>query len=215
MVRYWRLHLFQRAVKRLQPVVRGNRMAEFERIFHLGSGTRIIDLGGTPNIWNLVKTPLNITLLNLPGTRRPNHVQNHHRFTFVEGDATEVRYPDKSFEIVFSNSVIEHVGDESMQRKFAREARRLAPSYYIQTPSRLFPLEAHTGIPFWWALPPTIRAKFHRRWQKTLPDWNEMVLATTVIRRRQLQSYFPDGKLKVEYLYLIPKSYYVFRLRRR
>ena len=112
---------------------------------------------------------------------------------------------------MFSNSVIEHVGSPAKQRKFADEARRLAPSYYVQTPAVYFPLEAHTGMPLWWAMPRVLRARMHRRWEKTLPDWNKMILGTTVIARRQLQSYFPDGTVHTERVLGIPKSYYVYR----
>jgi len=187
-------------------------MAEFEEIFAPVPGSRVIDLGGTTEIWNLVKTSLDITIVNLPGTVYQGRRNNHHHFTFVEGDATQLHnYVDNSFDIVFSNSVIEHVGGESNELKFAAEVRRLASSYYVQTPSVYFPLEAHTGIPFWWAIPHIIRARMHKRWEKTLPDWNEMVLGTTVIARRRLQAYFPDGTIRTERVLGIPKSYYVYR----
>jgi len=211
-LKYLRLKLFHKIVSRVQPVVRGSRMAEFEKIFTPTVGSRVIDLGGTTAIWNLVKTPLDITIVNLPGTNPRKSVSSHHHFTFIEGDATQLHdYPDNSFDIVFSNSVIEHVGGAPKEREFANEARRLAPSYYVQTPSVYFPLEAHTGMPFWWAMPRFLRARMHRRWEKTLPDWHETGLGTTVITRRQLQSYFPDGAVHTERFVGIPKSYYVYR----
>jgi hypothetical protein len=188
-------------------------MARFEGIFAPRPGTRVIDLGGTSDIWNLVKTPLDLTILNLPGTIHNENAKSHHRFTFLEGDATRVDdYSDNSFEIAFSNSVIEHVGEEANEWKFAGEVRRLAPSYYVQTPSVYFPLEAHSGIPFWWALPRFVRARLQERWAKTLPDWGEMVAHTTVISRRQLQRYFFDGTIRTERLLGISKSYYVYRV---
>jgi hypothetical protein len=212
-LKYLRLKLFRKAVTFAQPAIRGRRMAQFGEIFALGPGTRIIDLGGTSEIWNLVKTPLDITIVNLPGTNDKKSVKSHHRFTFVEGDATRLHYyADNSFDIVFSNSVIEHVGGEANERKFAGEVRRLAPSYLVQTPSIYFPIEAHTGIPFWWTIPRFVRARMHKRWQRTLPEWNEMVVGTTVISRRQLEGYFPDGTMQTERVLGIPKSYYVYRV---
>jgi hypothetical protein len=211
-LKYLRLILFRRGVALLQPVARGRRMARFEQLLAPSPGTRVIDLGGTSKIWNLVRTPLDITILNLPGTEHQQDATNHHRITFVEGDATEVEdYADNSFDIAFSNSVIEHVGDEAKQRKFTNEVRRLAPSYFVQTPSIYFPIEPHSGIPFWWAIPRFIRARMHRRWEKTLPAWNNMLANTTVILRRRLQDYFFDGTIRTERLLGIPKSYYVYR----
>ncbi|HLW71210.1 MAG TPA: class I SAM-dependent methyltransferase [Candidatus Binataceae bacterium] len=212
-LKYLRLKVFHEILTRVQPALRGSRMAEFEKIFAPERGTRVIDLGGTTTIWNLIKTPLDVTIVNLTCTDPAKNTDSHHHFTFVEGDATQLHdYSDNSFDIVFSNSVIEHVGGEPNERKFAGEARRLAPSYYVQTPSVYFPLEAHTGIPFWWAMPRALRARMHRGWEKTLPDWNEMIRGTTVITRRKLQGYFPDGTVKTERILGIPKSYYVYRL---
>jgi len=51
-----------------------------------------------------------------------------------------------SFDAVYSNSTIEHVGDESRQALFAAAVRRLAPAYWVQTPSSHFPIEIHTGV---------------------------------------------------------------------
>jgi Methyltransferase domain len=211
-LRYLRLNLFYRLLKFVQPVTRGGRMRIFEKIFAPSPGTRVIDLGGTSEIWNFIKTPLDITIVNLPGVDRKEDVKTHHKLTFVEGDATQLsNYSDNSFDIVFSNSVIEHLGVEANRWKFANEARRLAPSYYVQTPSIYFPIEAHTGILFWWAIPKFIRAEMQKRWEIVLPAWNEMISGTTVIARRQLQRYFFDGTMGTERLLGIPKSYYVYR----
>jgi Methyltransferase domain len=213
-LKYLRLKLFHKVITLAQPAARGRRMARFEEIFALPPGTRIIDLGGTSEIWNLVRTPLDITIVNLPGAdARKKSLKSHHRFTFVEGDATRLHeYADNSFDIVFSNSVIEHVGGEENERKFASETRRLAPSYFVQTPSVYFPIEVHTGMPFWWIIPRFIRARVHKRWEKTLPAWNEMIAGTTVLSRHQLQSYFQDGTMGTERVLGIPKSYYVYRV---
>jgi hypothetical protein len=111
--------------------------------------------------------------------------------------------------------VIEHVGGEERQAAFAREVRRLAPSYYVQTPSIWFPLEAHSGVPFWWALPNWVRRRLIERWRARIPAWAEMIEGTTVITRRKLQSYFPDGQIVTERFAGIPKSYAALRASRR
>ena len=212
-LKYLRLKLFYSVLTLVQPGMRRKRMAKFEEILAPTSGSRVIDLGGTSEIWNLVKTPLDITIVNLPGVNCERDAKSHHRLTFLEGDGTRVNdYSDNSFDIVFSNSVIEHVGGEANERKFAREARRLAPSYFVQTPSSYFPIEAHTGIPLWWAIPRPIRRRIQKRWEKTLPEWNKMVAGTTVIARRRLQDYFWDGTVRTERMLGIPKSYYVYRV---
>jgi Methyltransferase domain len=181
-------------------------------IFGLQSWSKVIDLGGVSEIWNSVEVPLDVTIVNLPGIYKGEDIKSHHRFTYVEGDATSLAdFADMSFNFVFSNSVIEHVGDVSKQKMFAREVQRLAPSYYVQTPSIWFPLEAHTGLLFWWFLPRWIKGRLHQRWARILPAWNEMILGTVVIGKRALRSYFPGGSIKTERVLGVPKSYCIYR----
>lgn len=79
----------------------------------------------------------------------------------VSGDATDLReYEDKSFNLVFSNSVIEHVGDFTAQRKMAKEMMRVGKHCYLQTPNRYFPLEPHFLFPCFQFLPIRLRAFF-------------------------------------------------------
>ena len=183
-------------------------------LLNFKGGERVIDLGGTCAIWEFVETPLDITIVNLPGVDNQDSGNSRHRFHFVTGDATALDYPDNHFDAVFSNSVIEHVGGDEKERAFAREVRRLAPAYCVQTPSIWFPLEPHTGIPFWWALPRRVRMRIIERWKSRLPAWSEMVEGTTVITRAQLRSYFPDGRILTERVAGIPKSYTVYRSKR-
>lgn len=114
---------------------------------------RIIDLGGTPDYWSLFDRRLleackvRITLVN----PRPLSVDNA-MFRVVQGDAcAQPRFADQEFDLVHSNSVIEHVGDWARMEDFATEVRRLAPRYYVQTPYFWFPVEPHySSLFFHW-----------------------------------------------------------------
>lgn len=202
---YW---FYDRAI----PVMRSRRMAFFARTMGIRPGLRVLDLGGTSYNWQWLPVPLDITILNLPGIMVDYAVAGPHRFHFVEGDATDMpHYADESFDIIFSNSVIEHVGGPERQAAFAREARRLGRAYYVQTPSKYFPLEAHTGLPFWWYYPESLKQRFYRKWEQSLPAWGEMVRGTTVLSAPTLRRFFPDGRLYVERVAGLPKSYTMFR----
>ena len=173
--------------------------------------TAILDLGGTPRIWAQVERPLDITILNLPA-RHPAEVQSHHRICLVEGDACRIEaLPRDRYDLVFSNSVIEHVGPRDRQEAFAREVRRLAPSYWVQTPSKWFPIEAHCGMPFWWFYPERLRRKLLDDWRAKLPDWTKMVEETRVLEKAELQALFPDAEIRVERFLGLPKSYIAMR----
>jgi hypothetical protein len=68
-------------------------------------------------------------------------------------------FPDKHFDIVFSNAVVEHAGTRAQQRYFVAEAVRVARRFFITTPNRWFPVEMHTALPVLHYLPPRV----HRR----------------------------------------------------
>lgn len=69
------------------------------------------------------------------------------KVTAVIGDGLKLPFPDRNFDIVFSNAVIEHVGCRDSQLTFMRELKRIAGRGYITTPNRHFPVEVHTRIP--------------------------------------------------------------------
>jgi len=112
---------------------------------------------------------------------------------------------------VFSNSVIEHVGPEDKQEQFAREVVRLGKSYWVQTPSPWFPIEAHSGLPFYWFYPEQLRAWLLRKSQKKLPAWwTEYIATTRVLSRRRVTQLFPNARIRVEFLFGLPKSYVAY-----
>ena len=108
---------------------------------------RILDLGGRDTYWQaisadfLAKHDVQITILNLPCELVG---EDSSIFLHKAGDACDLeQYPDHSFDIVHSNSVIEHVGNWDRIKAFAREVRRLAPHVFVQTPYFWFPIEPH------------------------------------------------------------------------
>jgi hypothetical protein len=206
-LRYLRIRLFYGALERVSAWARRRRMAQMAWRVRLEPGKKVLDLGGLADTWRNAPGPLEVTVLNLPGADVAGG-NAAHRFTFVEGDACNVGgAADKSYDIVFSNSVIEHVGDEAHQEAFAREVRRLGCSYWVQTPAIWFPVEAHTGMPFWWFYPEALRRRLLRSWQRKLPEWTEMVRGTRVLTRERVQQLFPEAEIYVERVCGIPKSY--------
>ncbi|MGP0065789.1 MAG: class I SAM-dependent methyltransferase [Isosphaeraceae bacterium] len=177
----------------------------------LPSKARIIDLGGSEFVWKLVDHDYHVTLVNLPGFNPAP--SDPDRFTTVSADACHLRdlFDDMSYDAVYSNSTIEHVGDESRQSLFAEEVRRLAPAYWVQTPSTRFPLEIHTGVPFYWSLPEKMRQRMLQRWHRRMPAWTEMIMETRVLSRKRMESLFPDAEVYIERKLGLEKSYSFYR----
>lgn len=214
-LRYLRFRTFERFLGLFQGWARRRRMRTMLARLGVDSGTTVLDLGGQPGTWDHDFVPrLDITILNLPGVaQHPRSSTQPHRWSYVEGDACSLeRFADRSFDFVFSNSVIEHVGNPARRAQFAREVQRLGTRYWVQTPSIWFPLEAHTGMPFWWFYPTALRELILRRWHKKLPAWTDMVRGTTVVTRSELRRLFPQGTILVERFLGLPKSYIVIAI---
>jgi hypothetical protein len=112
-----------------------------------------LDIGGTQSFWermNFVNQPdVHITLLNVHA--EPVKYAN---FSSMKGDACNLGcFRDKEFDIVFSNSVIEHLFNYENQKKMAAEVKRVGKYYYIQTPNYYFPIEPHWLFPLFQFLP--------------------------------------------------------------
>lgn len=191
---------------------REKRIIEFKKKFIEGnSSISLLDLGGNPSFWHFIDRPLHITCVNLPSVRLGSRPPQHD-FTIIEGDACSLpQFADGSFDIVFSNSVIEHVGDRKRIAQFASEARRLGRAYWIQTPSKWFPFEAHCGMPFWWFYPEGLRKWFMARWRRRLPNWTKMMEEVTVLERAELEALFPDAEIVAERFLFLTKSYIVVK----
>lgn len=131
---------------------RARRLKTFEKLFFKSFNTekpiRILDVGGTDYFWKSSQVPnipgVSITLLNLHLAKSA-----HPHIDSVVGDATAMsEFGDGQFDLVFSNSVIEHVYTYENQVKMAQEIQRVGKRYFIQTPNKYFPIEAHYAIPF-------------------------------------------------------------------
>lgn len=129
-------------------------MRAFEKAFHISDTTKIIDLGGLPFNWSFLRSRPRVILANIEG--EPGA---HGQFETIVYDGTFVPFSDDTFDISYSNSVIEHVGGPEAVLRFAGEIRRLAPSYYVQTPNKWFFIEPHFMCAFFHWFPRPIKRK--------------------------------------------------------
>jgi SAM-dependent methyltransferase len=116
---------------------------------------------GTLNFFEeLYPWPGQITALGL--TEGASFMRRHPNIRYVQGDACALPFDDGAFDIVFSNAVIEHVGDRERQRTFVLEALRVARRAFITTPNRSFPIEVHTRLPLVHWLPERVAGRAYR-----------------------------------------------------
>src|SRR5271170_4260251 len=125
-------------ISKLLQRSRARRMRAFAESFEIREQTRVLDVGGTPSLRGFLPVRRLVTILNLPRA-----APGRSGFDLVFASGCALPFADRSFDIVFSNSVIEHVGDPTEQRRFADEIRRVGRGYFVQTPNRWFPVEPH------------------------------------------------------------------------
>jgi hypothetical protein len=135
------------------------------------------------------------------------------------GDGCNLDFPNNSYDIVFSNSVIEHVGSYENQKAFASEVRRAGKSLWIQTPAYECLIEPHYLAPFIHWLPKKWQKKLVRHFtirglldQPTSVEVDNMVETTRLLSFKEFKNLFPDCEILIEkMLFIIPKSYIAVR----
>lgn len=199
------MNLLKRLADNTHPGGLGTRMRKKRHAFFVGliqsfhKPIKILDVGGTELYWKAMELPetleFKVVLLNLE-----KHDVFSKGFISVVGNATDMKeMEDQSFDVVFSNSVIEHVGDLQAQRRMANEVTRIGKRYFIQTPNYWFPMEPHFLVSGFQWLPRALRVwlirHFNLGWHKRITD---LVNHTRLLTKKGFQSLFPDAKLYKE-----------------
>ncbi len=178
----------------------------------------ILDVGGTQAVWERIgfvdQPDIRITLINIE--HEPTNFPN---VESIRGDARNMnQFGDRSFDIVYSNSVIEHVGPFDDMRRMAQEIQRVSRRYFVQTPYRYFPIEPHFVFPLFQFMPYAWRIHLLQRhdlgWIERMPDRAEAereVRSVNLLSKTQMRSLFPDGNFRTEKLFGLTKSLIAFK----
>lgn len=182
----------------------GNKEAHFS----------ILDLGGTEGYWKNMdlfnKFPnATIVLVNLT-----KEEVEHPNISSVVGNACKLsEYADQSFDIVFSNSVIEHLFSYPNQKLMAKEVNRIGRNHFIQTPNYWFPMEPHWMFPFFQFLPRPIKIMLSKNFNLghypksgTIEKAIERVDEVRLLNTKEMCSLFPKSQLYREYFLGMVKS---------
>lgn len=182
-----------------------------------GKPISILDVGGRQSYWrdidSLGNLYLNITIINL--------VKEENNFNYVEfiiGDGRNMyQFYEKQFDVVFSNSVIEHLKNYVDQRRMASEIQRVGKRYFVQTPNYYFPIEPHFFFPCFQFLPTSLKimllGKINLGWHNRERNQvlaKDVVLSINLLKKEELRALFPGCKLFKESILLFPKSYVAY-----
>ena len=162
------------------------------------AGETIVDVGCGPAGTGLAALEPEAPITGVDEVNRPGYASGPRRF--VEADARALPFEDGSFDIAYSNSVIEHL-DPGDRERFAGEIRRVAGRYLVQTPNRWFPVEPHVLLPGFQFLPKSARRRLWRLGVSKDEFADIRLLDATELRRL-----FPDAVIVRERLGGLTKS---------
>jgi hypothetical protein len=191
---------------------RARRWTWFQQAFPNVGEMSVIDLGGRADSWLRAPVrPARVHVVNLE-----DHGANGDTPDWITGelgDACEL--PDRlkgDYDLVFSNSVLEHVGGHERRLRFADAVHELASRHWVQTPYRYFPVEPHFLFPGFQFLPLAARVGIVRRWPlvHTPPEDRATALRVAMwvelLSRTEMATYFPDSIVRAERLGGFAKS---------
>ncbi len=179
--------------------------------------TRILDVGGSYHtFWVFCPIKPKVTILN----PKASWLQcDEPGFITMLGDGRALPFENRSFDVVVSNSVIEHLGEWQQQKIFADEIRRVGRCYWVQTPSRTFFMEPHFLAPLIHFLPKRHRKRLARHFtfwgltiRPTAKQVNEMVEEISLLNAREVERLFPDANIVRERWCGMTKSIIAYRL---
>lgn len=104
-------------------------------------------------------------------------------------DGCELPFADKSFDIVYSNAVLEHLPAWNLVERFAAEVQRVGKGWFITTPNFWYPIEPHYHLPFAQFLPEGAQQRLVRSLGKT------PYVHLRLLTRRELRRLFPRGQV--------------------
>lgn len=175
---------------------------------------RVLDLGGTPNFWkNAPVTPLHVTTVNLAQLDGFQGVES------IQGDACNPppAVVNSTYDLVISNSLIEHVGGHSQRVRLAEVIQKAADKHWVQTPYRYFPIEPHWLAPGIQFLPFAAKVRATMIWRlgnlhttdrnRAIKSVNEIELLSLT----QMRTYFPDSDIWCERVAGLIKSMVAIR----
>jgi peptide-methionine (R)-S-oxide reductase len=196
-------------------------------------GSRLLDLGGSDGALAeriCRRVPLRVTVADAAPENRAAALARGFDHVLLDPDEP-LPFEPGEFDHLLCNSVIEHVTlpkaecavtarvaqrewaarSRAAQEAFAEVIRRLAPSYFVQTPHRHFPVEQHVHLPLVQYLSHDNLCRVvrwtDRFWIKSCHGTVDWELLTPGV----VAELFPDATVEVERVAGLPKSIIAWR----
>lgn len=189
--------LFRRLLKQFSHKSRTKKFDLFRSLFRPTPGDRVLDIGASGEVFlrytfeDIYPHPERI----IAGGYALNEVASARHYypqpNYAVFDGCALPFPDKSFDLVFSNAVIEHILGPGRQQRFAQEVMRVGKSWFVTTPNYWFPFESHYHLPFIQFMPVGVQREYNRLLGSHIPKGTTQELG--LLSARQLQRLFPGS----------------------
>ncbi len=205
--------------------MRRNRFAFFRRLLSsIPRPYRILDVGGTQDFWVQMgfhdEEGVTIVVANIEASHLElSQPGGATKFQSLVADGRNLScFEDGAFDVVFSNSVIEHVGALEGQRCMMKEIARVGKRYWVQTPNYWFPLEPHFHFLGFQFLPRQAQAwlltKMSLGWterQSQFRSAHQIVSSVRLLSKRELREMVPGAEIYNERFLGLNKSFALFK----
>jgi ubiquinone/menaquinone biosynthesis C-methylase UbiE len=191
--------VYSRLLRRFSRRSRRKKFELYQKLFKPRPGDRVLDVGAAGDVFSrytfedVYPYPERI----VGGGYELGEVQSARRHyrqpAYVVFDGCSIPFPDKSFDLVFSNAVIEHIIGRPRQEAFAREVMRVGRSWFVTTPNYWYPFESHHHLPLFQFLPRSAQMAYNRLLGTHIAKGTVQELA--LLSARQLRQLFPGSQI--------------------
>jgi methyltransferase family protein len=191
---------FQRVLKKLSHRSRTKKFDLLSTVFEARPDDRILDVGASGEVFlrytfeDVYPFPERI----VAGGATLNEILNTRQFyprpQYAVFDGCALPFPDKSFDLAFSNAVIEHILGDGRQAKFAKEIMRVGKSWFVTTPNFWYPFESHYHLPLIQFMPRPLERQYNRMLGTHIPKGKVQDLG--LLSARALRRLFPSSEIR-------------------
>ncbi|MFB3923395.1 MAG: methyltransferase domain-containing protein [Terriglobia bacterium] len=190
---------FQRTLRELSRRSRTKKFDLLMQVFRPRPQDRVLDIGASGEVFlrytleDVYPYPERIIAGGYEFGEVTSARRYYPRSLYAVFDGCSLPFPDKSFDLVFSNAVIEHILGAGRQEMFAKEVMRVGKSWFVTTPNYWYPFESHYHLPFIQFLPRPMQREYNRLFGTHIPKGTVQDLG--LLSARQLQQLFPTSRV--------------------
>jgi len=190
---------FRRVLKNLSRRSRTKKFDLLNKVFCPRPEDRVLDVGASGEVFlqysleDVYPFPQRIVAGGYEAREILAARRHYPQPQYALFDGCALPFPDQSFDLVFSNAVIEHILGPGRQEKFAHEVMRVGKSWFVTTPNYWYPFETHHHLPFFQFLPRPVQMHYNRLLGTHIPKGTVQELG--LLSARQLRRLFPTGRI--------------------